>query len=164
MNGKRRSGCPIAFGLDIFGDRWSLLVLRDLIFEGKSRFQDFLGSDEHISTNILAARLEQLACAGLIEKVADPLDGRRFSYAPTPKGLDLIPLLLEFVRWSGKHDAHTEAPPEFVAALERDRDGIAAMVRGRFTTPGVVPGPMFSRPAALIAKGSKARKARRTSK
>ena len=152
MKEKRRSGCPIAFGLDIFGDRWSLLVLRDMIFEGKSRFADFLGSDERISTNILAARREQLACAGMIEKVADPDDGRRFAYAPTSKGLDLIPLLLEFVRWSGKHDAHTEAPPEFVQLLERDRDGVIAMVRGRFTRPGMVPPPLFQRPAKPVPK------------
>jgi DNA-binding HxlR family transcriptional regulator len=155
MNGKRRSGCPIAFGLDVFGDRWSLLVLRDMIFEGKSRFQDFLGSDERISTNILASRLEQLACAGLIEKVADPDDGRRFAYAPTSKGLDLIPLLLEFVQWSGKHDAWTEAPPEFVQLLEQDRDGVIAMVRGRFTQPGMVPPAMFQRPARPKAKPRK---------
>lgn len=160
MNAKRRSGCPIAFGLDIFGDRWSLLVLRDLIFDGKSRFQDFLGSGERISTNILAARLEQLVRAGLIQKTPDTADKRRFAYAPTAKGLDLIPLLLEFVRWSGKHDPETEAAPEFLRLLEQDREGVIARVRSRFTAPGMVPPPLFERPKrATPAPGAGGRRA-----
>jgi DNA-binding HxlR family transcriptional regulator len=150
-----RSGCPIAFGLDIFGDRWSLLVLRDMIFEGKTRFQDFLHSDERISTNILATRLERLACAGLIEKIADPDDKRSYAYSPTPKGLDLIPLILEIVRWSAQYDAHTAAPPAFVKQLERDREGTIAMLRARFDNPGHAPSPMFSRPAKAAPKRKK---------
>ncbi len=136
MPRKRRSNCPIAFGLDLFGDRWSLLVLRDVIFEGKTRFQEFLHSDEGIASNILAARLDQLVKAGLVEKRSDPDDRRRFVYFPTRKGLDLVPTMLEIVRWSAEHDPATGAPAELMRALERDREAVVRQVRARFEAPG----------------------------
>lgn len=146
MNARRRSDCPIAFGLDHFGDRWSLLVLRDLIFVGKSRFQEFLASDERISTNILAERLNQLAKAGLIRKDADTGDKRRFSYTPTSKALDLVPVLLEIVRWSARHDPGTGAPAEFVRQIARDRDAVAAAVRAAFESPARLRPASFAPP------------------
>ena len=132
MRGERRSTCPIAFGLDAFGDRWSLLVLRDVIFEGKARFLEFAGSDERIATNVLADRLERLVDAGLLEKRPDGGDARRYVYAPTTKGLDLVPTMLEIVRWSARYDRRTGAPPEFLEELERDREGTIRRVRARF--------------------------------
>jgi DNA-binding HxlR family transcriptional regulator len=134
MRGERRSSCPIAFGLDVFGDRWSLLVLRDVIFEGKSRFLEFVGSGERIATNVLADRLERLVEAGLLEKRPDGSDARRYVYAPTAKGLDLVPTMLEIVRWSARHDPRTGAPPEFLDELERDREGTIRRVRARFSS------------------------------
>lgn len=132
MTGRRRSSCPIAFGLDLFGDRWTLLVLRDLIFEGKTRFRELVDSGERIATNVLAERLDRLVEAGVVVKVADGADRRRFAYAPTKKGLDLVPTMLEIVRWSAAHDPRTGAPPEFVKELERDREGAIRRVRARF--------------------------------
>ncbi len=141
MTAKRRSSCPIAFGLDLFGDRWSLLVLRDLVFGGKTRFQELADSAERVATNVLTDRLARLVEAGLIAKVADPADRRRFSYVPTKKGLDLVPTMLEIVRWSARHDPRTGAPADFVRELDRDREGVIGRVRSRFEPPAAPPRP-----------------------
>jgi DNA-binding HxlR family transcriptional regulator len=130
--GERRSGCPIAFALDVLGDRWSLLVLRDVIFERKTRFREFAESAEGIASNVLAERLERLVQVGLLAKQPDGEDGRRFVYSPTEKGLDLVPTMLEIVRWSAAHDSQTAAPPEFLRELEQDREGLIRRVRARF--------------------------------
>lgn len=132
MADRRRSSCPIAFALDLFGDRWSLLVLRDLVFEGKKSFQELLESDERIATNVLADRLVRLVEAGVIAKVPDPADRRRHAYAPTAKGLDLLPTMLEIVRWSARYDPRTGAPAAVVRELERDREALIARIRARF--------------------------------
>src|SRR5690348_5996744 len=99
-----RSHCPVAYALDMFGDSWSLLVMRDLLFSGKQRYQEMLESEEGIATNILADRLSRLEQQGLITRRRDPGNKRQYLYAPTPKGLDLIPLMLEMIQWSAKHD------------------------------------------------------------
>jgi DNA-binding HxlR family transcriptional regulator len=104
-----RSHCPINFGLETFGDKWSLLILRDIIFRGKKTYGDFLKSEEGFSTNILATRLEHLEEEGLLKKKTDPVDGRKSSYVLTEKGLDLIPLLFELMLWSAKYDSKSEA-------------------------------------------------------
>lgn len=104
-----RSHCPINFGLETFGDKWSLLILRDIIFRGKKTYGEFLKSEEGFSTNILAARLEHLEMEGILKKQTDPIDGRKSSYSLTEKGLDLIPLLFEIILWSSKYDAKSEA-------------------------------------------------------
>src|SRR5215471_162751 len=95
-----RSHCPVSLALEAIGDRWSLLILRDLIMRGKSRYQEFLNSEEGISTNILADRLMQLEGHGLISKSDDPDDKRQFRYTPTQKELDLMPVIFEMARWS----------------------------------------------------------------
>jgi DNA-binding HxlR family transcriptional regulator len=104
-----RSHCPINFGLETFGDKWSLLVLRDIIFRGKRTYGEFLKSEEGFATNILAARLEHLEAEGILKKETDPVDGRKSSYLLTEKGLDLIPLLFEMMLWSSKYDPKSEA-------------------------------------------------------
>jgi DNA-binding HxlR family transcriptional regulator len=126
---KRRSDCPISFALDIFGDRWSLLVMRDLLFQEKEQFGEFLGSEERIATNILADRLQRLERAGLLAKVPGPSGRERTAYVPTEKGKDLIPLLFEMLLWSAKHDPDTGAPEELVAELTRDKAKVAREVR-----------------------------------
>lgn len=120
----RRSLCPIAFGLDVFGDRWTLLVVRDLIFSGKRRYGEFLASDESISTNILADRLQRLETEGIITRSPDPEHGKRVIYNLTDKGKALLPVLIEIVRWSGKYDPDTGAPAEFLHRIEKDRDAV----------------------------------------
>lgn len=104
MKGKCRSHCPIAFALEIFGDRWTLLVLRDLLFKGKKRYKEFLASEEEIATNVLAERLRRLEREGLVTRLRPPGGGRQFVYRPTAKALDLLPVLLEISVWSAKYD------------------------------------------------------------
>ncbi|MBY0472634.1 helix-turn-helix transcriptional regulator [bacterium] len=132
MKRRARSHCPISFALDTFGDHWSLLVLRDLIFKGKSRYQEFLASDERISTNILADRLSRLENAGIITRKNDPINKKQILYAPTKKGLDLIPVMLELVRWSIKYDSETATPKKFIRELEKDFDGLADKILSQF--------------------------------
>jgi len=99
---KLRSNCPVNFGLETFGDKWSLLIVRDIVFWGKKSYGDFLRSDEGIATNILASRLIQLEEQGIIRRQQHPSDKRKDLYSLTEKGLELIPLLVEIVAWSGK--------------------------------------------------------------
>ena len=123
---KRRSSCPISFTLDLFGDRWTLLVIRDLVMRGKRRFSEFLASGEGIATNVLSERLQRLLDAKVIESEQDPDDGRRVLYNLTPKGIDLIPALIELARWGALHDSKTGAPAEFIERYEADRAGLIA--------------------------------------
>lgn len=124
---KRRSDCPINFALEIFGDKWTLLIVRDLMFRGKVHYGDFLESEEKIATNILADRLETLGCAGVIKKLQDPKNRTKYVYSLTSKGLDLVPVLLEIVLWGAKYDPKTAAPREFVEKARKNRD---EMIKG----------------------------------
>lgn len=124
LSHKPRSRCPINFGLELFGDRWTLLVLRDLLIVSKSTFKEFLQSEEGIATNILSDRLSRLECAGLITRAAHPADKRHAVYTPTEAGRKLLPVLVEVAYWGATHDAATAAPPEFVKAYKSDRDGL----------------------------------------
>jgi len=130
----QRSHCPIAFALDLFGDRWSLLLLRDLLFKDKRHYHELLAAEEGISTNILSERLARLEAEGLITKAPDPDNGRQYIYSPTQKALELIPVLLEIVLWSAKYDPETDAPPLIVRRIREDRDGFIREVVARFTT------------------------------
>lgn len=126
-----RSGCPINFGLELFGDRWTLLVLRDLLIAGKTTFKQFQQSEEGIASNILSDRLARLECAGLVTRRSDPADKRQTAYVPTQAGRKLLPVLLEMAYWGASHDASTVAPPDFVQAYEHDRDALLrAMASG----------------------------------
>jgi len=125
----RRSNCPIAYALDFVGDKWTLIVLRDLIMARKQHFRDLLAGTEGIATNILASRLKLLEAAGLVTRRIDPAHARRIIYEPTEKALDLLPVLIELVRWSTKHDPKSAAPPHFLRRLARDREGLIAELR-----------------------------------
>jgi DNA-binding HxlR family transcriptional regulator len=119
-----RSHCPICFSLDIVGDRWTLLVLRDLIIRRKRHFRDLLASEERIASNILTARLKQLEESGVVTRRPDPDNARQVIYEPTPKGLDLLPAMLEFARWGAKYDASTALPKDLLRRVEADRDAV----------------------------------------
>ncbi len=95
----RRSPCPVACALDLLGDRWTLLVVRDLLL-GRRYFEEFLSSPEGIATNILSDRLKLLIAQGLVEKVPDEGDRRRFVYRLTPRGRSLRQVLVPLARWS----------------------------------------------------------------
>ena len=100
--GFERSCCPITNGLDIFGDRWSLLVIRDLLL-GKRRYQDFISSPESIASNILADRLKKLEAAGLVNRNAYQQSPARYEYVLTEKGRDLKPVLEAMIAWGKRH-------------------------------------------------------------
>ena len=126
---KRRSGCPISFSLDLLGDKWTLLVLRDLVFMRKRHFRDFLDSPEGIATNILTRRLRTLECAEIITRRPDPDNARQVIYELTAKGLDLIPVLLDLIIWGARYDPETGVPREFLARALVDREGLIAELR-----------------------------------
>lgn len=124
MSRERRSDCPISTALEIFGDRWTLLVVRDLLFKDKRSYGEFLTAEERIATNVLADRLSTLQKHGLVTKTPSPADARRVEYALTPKGRDLAPMLVEMILWSAQHDRGTAADPAFVTRAHRDRAGL----------------------------------------
>jgi DNA-binding HxlR family transcriptional regulator len=122
----RRSGCPISISLEIFGDRWSLLIVRDLMFKGLRSFREFAAAGEGIATNILTDRLERLEGAGIISSAADVEDRRRVVYRLTRKGIELAPVLVEMVLWAARHET-TEAPAETLGAMENRQAFIDAL-------------------------------------
>ena len=103
MSDKTRSGCPVSLGLDIFGDKWTLLIVRDLMFRDKRHFREILASDEHISSNILTDRLKLLLAEGIIAKTEDPSHKQKVVYSLTEKGIDLLPILVQISNWSYKY-------------------------------------------------------------
>lgn len=135
-----RSHCPINFGLELFGDAWTLLILRDVLVHGKRTFGAFRASEEGIASNILADRLHRLEAAGLLDRQADPADGRQFRYEPTEAGRALLPVLVEMSYWGATHDPMTAAPPGFVQAYEADRAGLLRfMAAGGNPAAGEIP-------------------------
>lgn len=128
---KRRSGCPVSVSLEIFGDRWSLLIVRDLMIRGFRSFKDFQNSGEGIATNILAGRLRRLQAAGIIRAEAEQTDGRRINYRLTERGIDLAPALLELLIWGARHE-DTGVPCAAIESLAKHRDELLAEVRRRW--------------------------------
>jgi DNA-binding HxlR family transcriptional regulator len=114
------SGCPVRFGMSQFGDKWSFLIIRDLMFKGRNYYYEFIEAGEGISTNILAARLADLEKNGIIDKQKDPLKGSRYIYTLTEKGIELMPMMLAMMDWAEKYDVHTEVPKPFIDALRSD--------------------------------------------
>src|SRR5581483_6875067 len=128
---RRRSGCPVSVSLEILGDRWSLLIIRDLMVRGFHTFKQFQNSGEGIATNILAGRLKRLQNAGLINAGPDGADRRQVNYRLTEKGIDLAPVLLDLLIWGARHEK-TGAPFEVIADMEQNRDQVLAEVRRRW--------------------------------
>ncbi len=123
-------GCPIRYGSAVFGDPWSMLILRDLMFKGARHYADFHTAGEGISTNILASRLAGLEAEGTVGKMTDPDHGARTLYYLTDKGLGLVPVMLEIIDWSELWDADTEVEPDFATDLRRDRKALADRIVG----------------------------------
>lgn len=130
-NSKRRSGCPVSVSLDLLGDRWSLLIVRDLMVRGYRTFKEFLTSGEGIATNVLADRLRKLRASGIVSEEVDPADGRKVNYRLTEKGIDLAPVLLDLLIWGARHEP-TGAPCEVIAKMAENRDELLAEVRRRW--------------------------------
>lgn len=131
-----KTHCPINYAQESFGDRWSLLIIRDMMFYGKRYYGDFLKSAENMSTNILADRLGKLTDHGIICKTLDKQNHSKYIYSLTKKGVDLLPILLETIAWAAKYDAKTEAPTSFVSRLKNDRASLVREILGKLKNQG----------------------------
>jgi DNA-binding HxlR family transcriptional regulator len=130
----RRSDCPISNVLDLVGDRWSLLILRDLLFSGKNSYSELQNSEEKIATNILSSRLEQLERKGLISKRLDKTDRRKKVYTLTTAGKDMLPILLEMIIWSSKYDPDSNVPQQLIEDAKSDREQLLVNLLARVDT------------------------------
>ena len=119
---QRRSCCPISSALDLLGDRWSLLIVRDIALRGRQFFNEFSASEEGISTNILSDRLRRLEEGGVLNKSADPSDARRSVYSLTDQGLALVPVIVELWVWGAKYRPDSRISDAFQAIVDDDRE------------------------------------------
>jgi len=123
MEHKFRSGCPINFAIEIFGDKWSLLIVRDIVFAGKKTYNEFLESEEKIATNILSKRLKMLEEMGILAKRYDATrkTKTKITYTLTERGADLIPILVEIMLWTSKQRTVDELAQSIVDRAKRDK-------------------------------------------
>jgi len=124
---ERRSGCPLNASVEMLGDRWSLLIIRDMMLRGARTYKEFLSCDEGIATNILADRLRKLSAYGIITTKRDPADGRKVVYLLTPKGIDLAPVLTEMVLWAAGHEE--TGNQALVQLMQKDKKHFLAAIR-----------------------------------
>jgi DNA-binding HxlR family transcriptional regulator len=129
-NPRRRSGCPLNASIEMLGDRWSLLIIRDMMIRGFRTFKEFLASDEGIATNVLTDRLRKLEAHGIITSKPDSSDGRKFLYSLTPKGIDLAPVLTEMVLWAARHEE--TGNQALVRTLQSDRQRFLEQIQERW--------------------------------
>jgi DNA-binding HxlR family transcriptional regulator len=139
---KPRSGCPVSVSLDLVGDRWSLLIVRDIMVRGYRTFREFQRSGEGIASNILSDRLQKLEEGGILKREPAAGDGRSTHYRLTAKGIALAPLLLELLIWGANHEK-TDAPCAAIEAMERNRAAVIAETYRRWerrdSTPLIPP-------------------------
>lgn len=126
-----RSPCAIACGLELLGDRWTLLIIRDLMFTNRNEFGHLLNAGEGISTNILSDRLDKLQCHGIVNKHTHPSHGKKFIYELTDRGLDLAPVLIELSLWSSKVIDEAFIPKPIQQLMMRDRKTLLKKIRAR---------------------------------
>ncbi len=124
---RRRSGCPLNASVEMLGDRWSLLIIRDMMLRGFRSYKEFLGSYEGIATNILADRLRRLKAHGIITTERDPADGRKRICSLTAKGIELAPVLTEMVLWAAAHE--DTANQSLVRLMQKDKRKFLAGIR-----------------------------------
>lgn len=127
---KCQSGCPVSISPEMLGDRWSLLIIRDLIVRGLRAFREFQESGERISPDILADRVQKLEARGIIPAEAEETDRRRVNHRLTEKGIDLAPELPELRIWGARHE-ETGLPSAFVERMARNREWVLAQARRR---------------------------------
>jgi DNA-binding HxlR family transcriptional regulator len=142
---KRRSGCPVAVSLEIFGDRWSLLIIRDLMVRGYRTFKEFQEAGEGIATNILANRLQRLKDANIISAEPEASDARRIQYRLTKKGIDLAPVMLELLIWGARHE-ETGLSCAMIEEMAANREWVLEEARRRWRTRDST--PLLPRPQA----------------
>lgn len=160
---ERRSGCPVSVSLEILGDRWSLLIIRDMMVRGYRTFRDFQHAGEGIATNILADRLRKLEAAGILTTEPAAEDGRSKPYRLTAKGIALAPVLLELLIW-GAQQEETGAPCSVIAHMAENREAVLAEAFRRWQqrdpTPLIPPfnSPVPSSPVLSAGDTSSSRK------
>jgi DNA-binding HxlR family transcriptional regulator len=130
-NSPWRSPCPVNISLELVGDKWALLVLRDILFKGFKSFKEFSQSKERIATNILASRLKFLTEVGLLESEVSEKDARVIFYKPTSKGLDLIPVIVSLVLWVDKYEKHS-VPKADIEWMKKNTQKFIAEIRAKF--------------------------------
>lgn len=135
---ERRSGCPVSVSLERLGDRWSFLLIRDMMVRGYKTFKEFQESGEGIASNILADRLDRLLASGIVETEQDKSDRRRVIYRLTEKGIDLAPVMLELLLWAAKWE-QTGAPCEVMAHMGANRAAVLQEVRRRWSQRDPIP-------------------------
>jgi len=128
----------VSISLDVLGDRWSLLIVRDLMVRGLRTFKEFQSSDEGIASNILANRLRKLIAAGIIVAEVEKTDRRKVNYRLTKKGIDLAPVVFELLIWGARHE-DTGAPGPVMLKMEKNREQILAEVRRRWKDRDLTP-------------------------
>jgi len=135
--GRRRSECPLNASVEMLGDRWSLLIIRDMMLRGFRTYKEFMECYEGIATNILADRLKKLVAYEIITAAPDPSDGRKLIYSLTAKGIDLAPVLTEMVLWAAAHeDTGNQA---LVRQMRADKEKFLAGVRQRWANRHSLP-------------------------
>jgi DNA-binding HxlR family transcriptional regulator len=139
---KSRSGCPVSISLERFGDRWSLLIIRDLMVRAYRTFKEFEEAGEGIATNVLADRLRKLEESGIITVEADKADRRKLNYRLTEKGIDLAPVMLELLVWASRHE-ETGAPCAVIENMAANREAVLAETRRRWAERD--PAPLLCR-------------------
>ncbi len=128
---KKRSECPVSCSLDIWGDKWSLLIVRDLMFAKECTYGDFLKSAEGIATNILASRLLTLEENKIIEKLDHPDSKAKVLYRLTRKGIDLLPIMIEINLWAEKYFTIPDERKALLKEVKKDKEGfIRTMAKG----------------------------------
>lgn len=132
---KRRSECPLNASVEMLGDRWSLLIIRDMMLRGFQSYKEFMECYEGIATNILADRLRKLIANGIITAHPDPADGRKLIYTLTGKGIDLAPVLTEMVLWAAAHE--DTGNPALVSQMKAGKTKFLAGVRQRWSEKAV---------------------------
>lgn len=128
-----RSHCPINYALEHIGDKWSLLIIRDLMFKDKRHYNEFLEGGEKVSTSVLGTRLKQLEEVGLITKGADNVKKSRIKYSLTQKGIDMLPFMVDMISWSGVYDKDTEAGTDFLDQAKFHRESLLHAFRQKLT-------------------------------
>ncbi len=126
---KIRSHCPINFTLEHFGDKWSLLIIRDLMFKEKRHYNEFLESNEKVSTSVLGDRLKMLEENKIISKGKDDVKKSRIKYSLTKKGIDMLPILIDMIIWGGFYDDKTEAEKVFLTQATKNREYLISSIR-----------------------------------
>lgn len=132
-------GCPFRYATSVIGDRWTLLILRDMVFKDFRSFGEFHRAGEGISTNILADRLARLVAAGMVTKSPDPASASKLQYRLTAKAHDFIPVLFEIALWSARHDDRSDFPGPLLTRIQTDRDGFLQEIIARSTDTATPP-------------------------